>query len=91
MQLRFGGFIRDGVEEDSGEIRHKVDSFVAQGLLPTHFLILYKRIEYTQNLQHEYMIGDSVFPLYLFFSTYFAFLLLLLLLRIDFSAKSSMI
>lgn len=30
MRMRFGRFVRDGVEDDSGEIRHKVSCFVPQ-------------------------------------------------------------
>lgn len=37
MRMRFGRFVRDGVEDDSGEIRHKVSCFVPQRLLSTHF------------------------------------------------------
>lgn len=30
MRMRFGRFVRDGIEDDSGEIRHKVSCFVPQ-------------------------------------------------------------
>jgi hypothetical protein len=30
IKMRFGRFIRDGVEEDSGEIRDKVSCFAPQ-------------------------------------------------------------
>jgi hypothetical protein len=68
--MRFWGFIRDGVEDDSGEIRHKVGCFSPQRLLPTHFSNPKRRMEFpVTTFQHIDMTTDEGFfiPTFSFF------------------------